>query len=134
MGLRAISATASRPANTAATAVASKPGRGKTSSRPDGPVSVRSPSIKEKSPKATKAASAASFSAPATSSVAERVRVAGSFGAAKRSNLLDLGPAENSGRHEDQHQHEDRKRGDVLVFGREIGGPERFDQPDQEPA
>src|ERR1700730_4314175 len=134
MGLRAISAMISRPANTAATAVASKPGRGKTSSRPVGPVSVRSPSIKEKSPKAMTAARAASFKAPTKSSFAERVRVAGSFGAAKRSDLLDLGPAENSGRHEDQHQHEDRERGDVFVFGGKIGGPEGFNEPNQKPA
>ena len=31
----------------------------------------------------------------------------GSFDAAKRSDLLDLGPAENPGRHEDQHEYED---------------------------
>ena len=42
-----------------------------------------------------------------TAAVADRLRP---------SDLLDLGPAENAGRQEDQHHDQDRERRDVLVF------------------
>ena len=51
-----------------------------------------------------------------------------------RSDLLDLGPAEQARRHEDQDDGEDREGGDVLVLDGEIGRPEGLDQPDDEPA
>src|SRR5579883_1927465 len=50
------------------------------------------------------------------------------------SYLLDIGPAQQSGRAEDQHEDEDREGGHVLVFHGEIAGPHRFDQADEEAA
>jgi hypothetical protein len=37
------------------------------------------------------------------------------------SDLLDLGATEQTGRHEDENDGEDRERRDVLVLDREIG-------------
>src|SRR6185436_16672841 len=50
------------------------------------------------------------------------------------SHLLDVGAPEDALRHENHHNGEDRKSGDVLVGAGNIFGPERFDQPDQKPA
>src|SRR5438094_10513263 len=52
----------------------------------------------------------------------------------RSSHLLQLGPAEQPRRAQDQDEdqhHEDR---DVLVLDREIARPEGFDQPDQNAA
>src|SRR6185437_5716212 len=50
------------------------------------------------------------------------------------SDFFDFGPAEQAGRHEDQHDNEDREGGDVLVLDRKIGRPEGLDQSDREAA
>ncbi len=50
------------------------------------------------------------------------------------SDFFDFGPAEQAGRKEDQHDDQDRERGDVLVFDREVGRPQRLDQSDGEAA
>src|SRR5262245_39607268 len=50
------------------------------------------------------------------------------------SHLLDFRPPEQALRQEDQRDGEDGKRRDVLVVDREIGRPQRLDQPDQETA
>src|SRR4051794_35227172 len=50
------------------------------------------------------------------------------------SNPLHLASAEDAGRHEDEHDGEDREGGDVLVLDREIGRPERLDQADDQAA
>src|SRR5207302_3799375 len=47
-------------------------------------------------------------------------------------DLLDLGFAEKALRQEDQHCGEHRKRGDVLIFNREVGRPEDLDEADHE--
>src|SRR3954462_3406979 len=50
------------------------------------------------------------------------------------SNLLDLGSAEDAGRHEDEDDGENREGGDVLVLDREIGRPEGLDEADDQAA
>src|ERR1700704_2653260 len=60
--------------------------------------------------------------------------VRGAFTKGRPSDFFDFGPAEQAGRKEDQHDDQDRERGDVLVFDREVGRPQRLDQPDQESA
>src|SRR4051812_5086261 len=49
-------------------------------------------------------------------------------------DLFDFGPAEDARGHEDQHDGKDRKGGHVLVLDREVSGPQRLDQADNEPA
>src|ERR1700755_2389548 len=78
-------------------------------------------------PKAITAVSPASRSARATSTL----RLCGPVA---MSDLLDVRPAEQALRQEDQGDGKHRKRRDVLVVDREIGGPERLDQPDEQAA
>src|SRR3982751_4041361 len=74
---------------------------------------------------ATRTVRAASFSMP-VSTLGRRGSIV--------SDLLDLRFAEEAGRSEDQDQHEDGERRDVLVLAREIRRPENLDQPDQQAA
>src|SRR5947209_20525607 len=90
-------------------------------------------------PKVIAVQSAASFTARTRSpepraATAGALRVAVCEAVVAISNLLDLGPAENARRHEDEHDGEDRERRHVLVFDREVGRPEGLDEPDDEPA
>src|SRR5436190_11009216 len=126
-----MSARAKLPANAMPTRIASSLKRVLTTSAPVGPWSVCRPTISENRPKATSAASVASFSAPASESfwVAAWLLTAG-----PRSHLLDFRTAEDAGRQEDQYHDQDREGGDVLVFDREVGRPERLDQADQQTA
>src|ERR1700757_312513 len=45
-------------------------------------------------------------------------------------DFFDFRPAEQAGRKEDEDDDKNGKRGDVLVFDREIGRPQRLDQAD----
>src|ERR1051326_4179435 len=116
------------PPNAIATRMPSVPNRGVSSSAPDGPVSVRMPISSENNPNAVAAAMSAFLSAARTSTTGFS-RMSG-----LPSDFLDLRAAENSGRQEDQHDHQHREGGDVLVLDREIGRPEGLDQPDEQPA
>src|SRR5205085_10091680 len=49
-------------------------------------------------------------------------------------DFFDFGPAEQAGRKEDEDDDENGKCRDVLVLDREIGRPQRLDQPDRQPA
>src|SRR5262245_13342743 len=77
--------------------------------RPPGPGLVRTPTTREKRPKAISAARPASLRAPTTS-----IRLFLAAAAATASDdtmrsclyFLDLRPAENAGRQEDQHDHQ----------------------------
>src|ERR1700730_4471107 len=59
---------------------------------------------------------------------------AASKSAAVMSDFLDVGPAEQALRQEDERDREDREGGDILVVRREIGRPHGLDQADQQPA
>src|SRR4249919_4107541 len=107
------------PAKATATNTASVSKRAVSSSAPPGPVSVRMPTSSENNPNATSAASAACLNAPAKSrcrvllpSCVTRIPVA--------LDLLNFGTAENSGGQDDQHDHQDRERGNVLIFDGKI--------------
>src|SRR3981189_3957865 len=66
---------------------------------------------------------------PASMIAARRaVRAAG----AAMSDFLDIRPAEQALRQEDERDGEDRESGHVLVVGREIGRPQRLDQAAQQ--
>src|SRR3954462_6132900 len=92
------------------------------------------------SPSVTRAARPASFRAAVKSEPAARADVAAAGMAvwdasiADPLDLFDLRPAQDARRHEDQHDGEDREGGHVLVFDREVSGPQRLDQADDEPA
>src|ERR1700687_2155315 len=116
------------PTNAIATRMPSVPNRGVSSSAPDGPWSVRMPINSENSPNAVAAATTAFLSA------ARRSRTGLTRMMWLPSHFLDFRAAENAGRQEDQHDHQDREGGDVLVFDREIGRPERLDEPDEQAA
>src|SRR5215813_13047935 len=90
------------------------------------------PTSSEKIPNATRAASAACFSTPAKS----RCRVLPSCVTRNpfSLDLLNFGTAENTCRQEDQHNHQDRECGNVLVFDGKISRPERLNQSDQQSA
>src|SRR5712671_3121079 len=60
-------------------------------------------------------------------------RAARAAGAAM-SDFLDIRPAEQALRQEDERDGEDREGGDVLVVDRKIGRPHGLDQPDQDAA
>src|SRR5690348_13675825 len=77
--------------------------------------------MKKPSAAATNVVSAASFSI-------EGIRPTMS------SDLLDLRFAQETGRPEDQHQHQNGEDRDVLVLAREVAGPEHLDQADQQSA
>src|ERR1700674_1363649 len=128
---RARSAMTKRPAKTMATAAASRPGRGSSTSAPVGPVSVRKPRMSENRPKATRAARPASLSAPLKSYAARDVVAGSGIG---WSHLLHLRPAEDAGRKEDQDHDQDRERRDVLVLDGKIRRPQGLDQADQQSA
>src|SRR5215217_8049699 len=92
-------------------------------------------------PSVTRAVSPASLSAAAKSEPAVRAVADAAAGLIVRSasiavplNLFDFGPAEDARRHEDQHDGENREGGHILVFNREVSGPQRLDQADDEPA
>src|SRR6478735_1786011 len=93
-------------------------------------------------PRATRAAKPASFKAATMSKPAAAAAVAFAAGAAVRAgalivlslDLLDFRPPEDAGRHEDQHDGENREGRDVLVLDREVSRPEDLDQADDEPA
>src|SRR6202034_301043 len=53
---------------------------------------------------------------------------------AAMSNLLDIRPAEQALRQEDQGDRQHGKSRDILIVDRKIGRPERLDQADQEAA
>src|SRR3954447_18475007 len=93
------------------------------------------------SPNVTSAARPASLSAAMMSGPAVRDAAGVATGVMVRGasmavplNLFDFGPAEDARRHEDQHDGEDREGGHVLVFDREIGRPQRLDEPNDDPA
>src|SRR5215210_3704565 len=93
------------------------------------------------SPSVTSAARPASFRAPARSEPTDAPVAGAAVGAMVRGgsiaallNLFDFGPAEDARGHEDQHDSEDREGGYVLVLDREISGPQRLDETDDEPA
>src|ERR1700751_3040970 len=79
--------------------------------------------------KQRRAVTPASFAAAAMS-----MRVARASVSAPMSDFLDVRPAEQALRQEDQRDREHREGGDVLVVDREVGGPHGLDQPDQDPA
>src|SRR5690349_4596561 len=79
--------------------------------------------------KQRRAVTPASFAAAARSM---RAAPAAPFGC--MSDFLDVRPAEQALRQEDERDGEHREGRDVLVVDREIGRPHGFDQPDQDPA
>src|SRR4051812_14116496 len=90
-------------------------------------------------PKVIAVQSAASFTARTRSAEPRAVTAGALRGAVWEalvaiSNLLDLGAPENAGGHEDEHDGKDRERRHVLVFDREVGRPERLDEPDDQAA
>src|SRR4051794_30397440 len=127
-------------AKTRAHRSATRPQRGRRMSSFDWPWSVRNERIGTERPSVIRAQNAASLRALARSSVRRTTRaleaVRGGVAAASTaaSDLLDLGPAEDAGRHEDEGDGEDREGRDVLVLDREISRPHGLDQPDDKAA
>src|ERR1044072_127417 len=119
------------PPNTVATMAARSPNRVHQISCPVGPASVRMPIISENSTSATSAEMQAFFRMKAMPGAREACSDAI---AATALDFFDFRPAEQPGRKEDQHDDQNRKRRDVLVFDGEIRGPESLDQPDQQSA
>src|SRR5579863_1953553 len=91
------------------------------------------PIISTKSPNATSAAMAASFSAAGTSAAVSGSPSRGTP-SLPPSNFFDFGPAEQAGWQEDQDDNENGEGGDVLIFDGKVSRPHRFDQPDQNTA
>src|ERR1700694_4963177 len=85
------------------------------------------PTRSENNPNAVAAAMTAFLSAALRSSagLTRMVRLPSDF--------LDFRTAQDAGRQEDQHDDENRERGNVLVLDREISGPESLDEPDEDP-
>src|SRR5690606_9996299 len=48
------------------------------------------------------------------------------------SDFFDFGTAKQAGRHEDQHDDQDRESCDILILDRKVSRPERLDQSDRE--
>src|SRR5262249_56592739 len=59
---------------------------------------------------------------------------AGAMASSGISHLLHVGPAENALRHEDHHDRQDRKGGNVLVGEGHVFAPQGLDDADQEAA
>src|SRR6516225_10628719 len=93
-------------------------------------VMVSKPTSGKNTPNATSAVSAVSRSASP-----KRVRiVAPATCAAPISDLLDIRPAQQPLRQENQRDCQHGESGDILVVDREISRPQRFNQPDQKTA
>src|SRR6516162_11667037 len=93
-------------------------------------VLVSKPTSGRNTPSATSAVSAVSRSASP-----KRVRILGPAAcAAPISDLLDIRPAQQPLRQENQSDRQHGESGDILVVDREISRPQRFNQPDQKTA
>src|SRR5262245_11246865 len=83
---------------------------------------------------ATTAPIKASASAPGTLAPAPSTSRIGAVVAAIGSDLLDLGPPEETFGPENEHDRQDGEGGHVLVFRADVAGPEHLDEPDQQSA
>src|ERR1700760_2171302 len=92
------------------------------------------PIISENSTSATKAEISAFFRMKGIPAARAAGWGSGADIVTRDSDFFDFGPAEQAGRKEDQHDDQNRERGDVLVLDRKIGRPDRLDQADQKPA
>src|SRR5258708_17418570 len=93
---------------------------------------VKNPISGSSAPQAIKPVKPASRNAPVMST--RPLCAPACLTAACISDLLDIRPAEQALRQEDQGDGEHGEGGDVLVVDGEVGRPEGFDQADQETA
>src|ERR1700688_817798 len=93
---------------------------------------VKNPISGKSTPKATKPVKPASRNAPVIST--RPLCASAGLTTACISDLLDIRPAEQALRQEDQGDGEHGEGGDVFIVDGEVGRPEGFDQADQETA